>query len=325
MAYNGVEQFPATENETLTAIETLAKQQIMAVKSVNRIEDGLYYDDVEYGTVVEQAMIKKAEKQVFNKNKCFCDGNPIDPKLVVRYFQNWKTEQWETAIREMDIRAIISKAGTATVESVTSDIIDSLTQAEGADDFEKERAMILDTSAKNYGDILGGTVANMDGVLFAMRDMYNQIRYDTEGYTVLGEKSYTPEKDIRVAVSDKLMALLDVTKLANVFNLEKDRIMGKLVTIPVGDLDKSQWYKIIVYDRKRFNRFTRLFKYQQSLPQPGQFSKAYLTTDRMYFESELFKATILDVTAAATAEMGRIITPTRSMSAPAVGAVATGK
>ena len=125
--YTGVENFPVTENETLTAVETLAKQEIRAVKSVNRIEDGIFYDDVEYGTVIEQAMIAKAAKQVFSKDKCFCDGSPVDPKLTVRYFQNWKTEQWETAIRELDIRAIISRTGTATVESVTADIIDSLT------------------------------------------------------------------------------------------------------------------------------------------------------------------------------------------------------
>lgn len=310
--YNGVATFPATENETLTAIETLAKQEIRGVKSVNRIEDGIFYygeDEMRTGTVIEQAMIAKAAKQVFNKNKCFCDGSPVDPALTVRYFQNWTTSQWETALREDDIAAIMAKTGPATIESVTAEIIDSLTQAEGEEDFTNERGMILSTAALDYSSIMGGTPANMDGVLYAMRDMYNQIRYDTAGYTILDDKSATPESDIRIAVSDKLLALIDITKLANVFNLEKARIMGKLVVIPVGDLAQSEWFKVIVYDRKRFNRATKKYDYLQSPKQPGQYVKAYLTTIRMYFESPLFKATQLNCATAANAEFSRIITP----------------
>lgn len=305
----GSAQFPVTENEAYTAIETIAKQEIRNVKSVNRIIDGLFYDDVTTGTVVEQALMAKAEKQLFDRDKCFCDGNPIDPKLTVRYFQKWETSQWETAIREDDIAAIISRSGTATVESVTAEIIDTLTQAEGADDFEKERSLILSTTAMDYSEIIGGTPANMDGLLYVLRDMYNQIRYDTEGYSVMDGKVSTPDEDIRVAISDKLLALLDVTKLANVFNLEKDRIFGKIVPIPVGDLPQTDWYKVIVYDRKRFARYTRKYVYDQSPKQPGQYIKAYLTTIRMYLESELFKAAQIDMTKAAQNILGGLITP----------------
>lgn len=308
--YLGVENFPATENQTLTAIETIAQQEIRGVKSVNRLEDTIFYygeEEMRTGTVIEQALIAKAEKQVFNNNKCFCDGTPVDPKLTIRYFQNWETSQWETALREMDIRAIIAGNGSATVNSVAADIIDSLTQAEGAEDFTLTRGLLLNSNATNYATNLGGTPANMDGVLYALRDMYNQIRYDTSGYTIMDSASATPEEDIRIAVSDKLLALLDITKLANIFNLEKAKIMGKLVVVPVGDLDRAQWFKIIVYDRKRFNRATRNYDYMQSPKQPGQYVKAYLTVERMYFESQLFKAAQLDCTTAANAEFARII------------------
>lgn len=306
---NGSATFPATENATLTAIETIAKQEIRNVKSVNKIEDALYYDDVTTGTVVEQALIAKAEKQLFNKDKCFCDGAPIDPKLTVRYFRNWETSQWETAIREDDINAIMARTGTATVESVTADIIDSLTQAEGADDFENERGLILSSTAMDYSEVIGGVPANMDGLLYILRDMYNQIRYDTAGYSIMDGKVSTPAEDIRVAISDKLLALLDITKLANVFNLEKDKIFGKIVPIPVGDLAQTEWYKVIVYDRKRFNRYTRKYDYMQSPKMPGQYYKAYLTTIRMYFESPLFKAAQIDMTKAAQTIMSGLIVP----------------
>lgn len=307
--HTGVTDFPVTENAAYTAVETIAKQNIRNLKSTNKIIDGLYYDDVDYGTVVEEAVINRAAKQVFNKDKCWCDGKPVDPIFNVRYFQNWTPVQWETAIRDRDIRAIITRNGTATVESVAAEIMDTLTQGEGRDDFEKERGLILSTTAKDYSTIIGGKPANMDGVLFALRDMYNQIRYDMPGYTVVNQSSATPDSDIRIGISDKLMALLDVTKLANLFNLEKAEIMGKIVVIPVADLTASEWYKVIVYDRKRFNRYTRLYTYDQSPKQPGQFVKAVLTTERMYFENPLYKAVQMDMTAAATAVMNTIITP----------------
>lgn len=304
----GSEEFPANANEALALIETLARQQIKNVKSTNRIIDGLYYDDISLGKVVEQAMIKRAKKVTFDRDKCWCDGNPIDPELVVRYYNNWEKGQWETSIREDDIEAIIAGNRGATVSSVTEGIIDSLTQGEGKEDFTKARGLIYSTTAVDFSTILGGVPANMDGVLYAMRDMYNQIRYDMDGYTIIGESSSTPEEDIRIAITDKLMALLDISKLANILNLEKVEIFGKLVIIPAGDLPKSQWYKIFAYDRMRFERYTRKYKYEQSLPQPGQFVKAILTTDRMYIECPLFKAAQLDVTAAATAQYNTIIT-----------------
>lgn len=306
----GSQYFPANENEALTLIETLAKQEIRNVKSTNRIIDGLYYDDIELGKVVEKAMLRRAKKVTFNRNKCWCDGAPLDPEVVVRYFNNWEIGQWETAIREDDIEAVIAGNRGATVESVTADILDTLTQGEGKEDFTKERNLILNTNAVNYATVIGATPADMTGVLYVMRDMYNQIRYDMDGYTDIGESSSTPEEDIRVAVTDKLLALMDITELANVFNLEKVDIMGKIVVIPAGDLPKAQWYKVFVYDRMRFERYTRKFKYEQSLPQPGQFVKAILTTDRMYIECTLFKAAQIDCTAAATAKYNEIMTVT---------------
>lgn len=315
---NGQENFPVTDNEAYGLVETIAKQRIKALKSTNRIIDGLYYEDVEDGTVIEDAIMLRAEKQVFNNNKCFCDDTPIDPKLAVRYFQNWQPAQWETAIRDRDIRAIIAKNGNTTVESVAGEIMDTLTQGEGRDDFEQERGLILSTTAVNYATIAGGTPSNMRGVLYILRDMYNQIKYDMAGYTIVDQSSATNESDIRIAISDKLLALLDVTELANIFNLEKAEIFGKLVIIPVADLPKSDWYKVVVYDRMRFQRYTRLFVYDQSPKQPGQFVKAYLTTDRMYLESELYKAAQIDCTAAATAQFNAIMTATPAASeAPA--------
>lgn len=309
MANNvGATTFPAVANEAYTAVETLAVQEIRSLKSTNRLYDAVFDWDVSNGTVVETAVVQMAQKQTFNRDKAAWDV--LDPSVAVRYYNNFETSQYYVSIRDLDIRAIIAGTGVATVESVTGEILDTLTQGEGADDFAACRSLLLGSTAYDYSTKLGGVPADMDGVLYAIRDMYNAIRYDNTEYTATGWKSSTPEADIRIAISDKLLNLIDVTALANIFNLEKVELFGKIVVIPTSDLETSaaNTWTVVAYDRKRFNRATRLYEYMQSPKLPGQLVTSYLTVVRAYFESELFKAAKLDVSAAATAKLASIIT-----------------
>ena len=98
-------------------------------------------------------------------------------------------------------------------------------------------------------------------------------------------------------------------ELANVFNLEKEALFGKLVVVDVDDLtDRANDYKAIVYDRKAFGKATRLYEYSQDVSGRGLFTNHYLTVDRAYFHNGLFKAARIDASAAATAARGELIT-----------------
>lgn len=305
---NGQETFPVTENDVYTLIETLAIQDIKNVKSTNRLDDAIYFYDVENGVVIEQALIGMAESQVFDKTKC--DMSPKDPSVFVRYFNNYETKQYKTTTRRDDIRKIIANKGVG-VEDIESMIVDSLTQGEGHDDFIATRSLILNApDLPTYNVALGGTPASMKGILYAIRDMYEALRDDNNAYTPAMEvNSSTPESDIRVAISSKLLNLIDVTELANVFNLSKEELFGKIVVVPVSDLAKENWYKVVVYDRKAFGRATRIFDYDYDRCASGRYTNHFLTVERAYFYSPLFKAISLDVSAAATAELNKIITP----------------
>lgn len=317
-------EFPVNENLAYQAVEAIARQEITNAKSTNRIYDGVYELEVDEGTVIEQVMLGLAEKQAFDRDRVGVQLK--DPKTYVRYFNNFEVSQYLTTIRDRDIRAIITGTGPATKESVAGDIIDTLTQADGHDDFVNTRGLILATDAYDYTAELGGAPKTMEGVLFALRDMYNQIRYDNTEYTSTGEIMSTPENDIRIAISDKMMALIDVVALANIFNMSKADIIGKIVIVPVGDLENSEWWKVIVYDRKRFNRATRLYEYLQMPKQPGLSVTTYLTVERAYFESELFKATQLDCLTAAQAKYNELFQadiPVNSITVTAAGSASS--
>lgn len=303
----GSDNFPVNINDVYGLIETIASQNIRALRSTNRIVDGFYDYDVENGKVIEEAVIAMAKAQAFNKNDF--SFTPSDPEVYVRYFNNFDPAQFETTIRRDDIRAIIANKGVG-LDAVIGETLETLTQGEGFDDFKKMRNVIFNAEVANYNTkVLKGNPANMKGVLYAIRDAYNHLVSTDSDLTAVAYDSGTPAADIRIAITPKLLNLIDVVELANVFNLEKEELMGKLVVIDVDDLsDTSNYYKVVVYDRKAFGRATRVYDYTQDISGRARFTNHYLTVERAYFHNGLFKAARIDATAAATAARGELIT-----------------
>ena len=62
----GNDTFPVKANEFLTAVETIASQNIRAVESTNLIEDAFYDYEVNDGKVIEEAIfdIKLGEDDI---------------------------------------------------------------------------------------------------------------------------------------------------------------------------------------------------------------------------------------------------------------------
>jgi len=302
----GTDKFPLLENQVYGLVETIASQNIRAAKSSNRIADAFYDYDVTDGSVIEEAVIAMAEKQDFVNTG---DPNlaPVDPTMYVKYFNNWEKAQFETTTRITDIRNIIANKGVG-FEEVISQIIGTLTEGEGFYDYKKMRdtlgnaAVGVDVSAQLFGGLVP---ANAKGIIYAAREMYNAIKA-TNQYGGVPYAHATPVEDVRVAISESVLNLIDVTELANVFNLTKEELFGKLVVLPFDeDGDES---KILVYDRKALGRGTRLFEYSQDKIGKGLYTNHYLTTDRIYFYNSLFKALKLDVSKAVEAAKADLLT-----------------
>ena len=305
----GSDTFPVNANDVYGLVETIATQNIRAVKSSNRIEDAFYDYVVENGTVIEEAIIAMAEKQTFVKTGA-PDLSPKDPTLDVKYFNNWEAKQFQTTIRRSDIRKIIADKGTG-FDEVVSAVLATLSEGEGYDDYKAMRDILNDKTNVGYDmSAVGGIFANktpknMKGVIYCMREMYNALKATNKiGLdSTTGIAQATPVEDIRIAVSESLLNLMDVVELANVFNLTKEELFGKLVVIPfeasATDYDAG---RIVVYDRKALGRGTRLFEYSQDVIGKGLYTNHYLTTERCYFYNKLFKCITLDVSTAIEAE-----------------------
>ena len=305
----GSDAFPNNVNDVLQLIETIASQRITAVNSANRLVDATFDYDVQNGRVVQEAIIEMAKSYAYDKNAL--DRAPKDPTVHVRYFDNYTERQFETTIRTDDIRKIIANKGQG-VEDIVAQILSTLTAGESNEDFENTRALILNDYVPDYSEILRGKPKNLKGVIYAARNMYNHLKSNnsdlTEGAgTNNAFISATPAEDIRVAMTESLLNLIDVVELANIFNLTKEELFGVMVVIPDSDLPVEKKYKVVVYDRKAMGKALFAYDFTQEFVAKGRFRNEYLTVSRAYFYNELFKACQLVCTDAAQLALGEII------------------
>lgn len=305
----GSDKFPVNANDVYGLIETLAVQNIKAVRSANKIVDGFYEYEVENGTVVEEAIIKMAEKQTFVKTGD-PDLSPIDPTLAVKYFNNWEEAQFQTTVRRSEIRKVIANKGVG-LDDVVSEILASLTEGESYYDYGKMRDIL---KSSDVGEDAGSTIfavegqakrpTNAKGILYCVREMFNALKAtNTVGGVTLAQS--TPVNDIRISISESVLNLIDVTELANAFNMTKEELFGKLVVRPFDTSDTKT--RILVYDIKALGRGTRLYEFSQDVIGKGLYTNHYLTTERCYFYNSLFKALSLDVSKAVWVEENAIL------------------
>ena len=172
----GSNDFPVNANDVYGLVETICVQNIRGVKSSNRIADAFYDYVVENGTVVEEAIIKMAEKQNFVKTGT-PNLAPKDPTLAVKYFNNWEAKQFQTTVRRNDIRKIIADKGTG-LDEVVSAILDTLNQGEGYDDYKAMRDIISNASVGISATQLFGDKhpKGIKGLIYAMREAYNALK-----------------------------------------------------------------------------------------------------------------------------------------------------
>lgn len=303
----GSDKFPLNVNDVYGLVETIASQQIRAVKSANKIVDGFYDYEVDNGTVIEEAVIAMAEKQTFVKTGS-PNLAPKDPTLYVKYFNNWEEAQFQTTTRKSDIRKIIANKGVG-IEDVISQILMTLTEGESDYDYGKMRDIIknnnvgVDASEEIFDD---NVPLSSKGILYALREMYNAI-IATNTLGGVDAKQATPVEDVRICISSSVLNVIDVTELAHAFNLSKEELFGKLVVRPFDTSDTKG--KVLVYDRKALGRGTRLYEFSQDVIGKGLYANHYLTTERCYFYNGLFKAMSLDVSKALATEVATLMGP----------------
>lgn len=316
---NGSNTFPAQANEVLTLIETLATQSIEAAKSGNPLRASIPMEDIGNGKVLEKAVIELAKDYAYDKDALpFTEDDEFDPSLVVQYFNKYEERQFATRIRRNEIRKVLMKERTA--ESVVASILATLTEAEGYYDLQQTLQIFTKGAFVDYANI-GGTAKDMDGVLILIRDAYNHLIETNKDATAISYATRADANDVRIFLPKRVANVLDVTKLANLFNLEKADLMGRIVALPdtiydvaladtttAANADKLR-NTVFVADIKALICARRVYEYTQDWNGKAIYTNHYLTTETLYGFCKLFKAVKLDCSAAVNAQLTTHVTP----------------
>lgn len=319
---NGQNNFPNTANAVYTMLETLATQSIEAARSANPLDEAIPAEFLENGVVKEQAIIKLAKDYAYDDDALpFTEDDDIDPDVLVQYFSTYDERQFATRIRRNEIRKVLMKG--RTVESVAGEIIASLTNAESGYDLTKTLEIFTKGAFVDYGTI-GGTAKDMTGALILIRDAFNKMLDNNANMSAISYKTRTDYNDIRVFIPTAVSNVMDVTELANLFNLSKAELMGRIVSIPdsIYDVAKADTttaatadklrYTVFVADRKALIRGRRVYEYSQDINGKALYTNHYLTTSTIYGFCKLFKAVKIDCSVAVSAALAAHITPVAS-------------
>lgn len=302
---------------TLDLVSKFISQEIDNVKADDALEQ--YFPTKKHGNDatgldVEKSLVAMAEEQAYDPTGTNIWDNH-DPLVVPEYFNTWDEKQFIVTKRYDDIRAASMRGESA--EEIAGKIIDSVTQGAGDYAYRTTRSM-FDLSLgffKNYSGISGREPKDMKGVLYMLRDAYYHLIATNDDATANATtfRSRALPENVRIVIPTKLLNLIDVTELANVFNMEKADILGKIVPLNVDDLadgvnDDTYFYTAFVLDKNAIVKEERTYEYAEDRNNTGRYVQHVLTVDRMYGLCGLFKAVYIDCITPATAALGAITT-----------------
>lgn len=307
----GSASFDAKMNEWYNMLEGIVRQSLNDVQMDDplRDDDAVFFWDCKpetgaTGQTIEASIIAAAQGQAYSP-----DGAPdftgVNPKFYTRFFREWIDVQYETQVNRDEARKAASGKGVSE-DDIAQYIVDSLAQGESRDDFYARRDLLMNSPVPNFSAIIGGVPTTMDGAIWAIREAYNYLTSINSGLASGPYASRVKPEDVRIAITDKALNLIDVVRLANVFNLEKDALLGRIVVVRAGDLPAEQQYRAVIYDRKAMNVAEFTYDYTQDIIGQKRKTLHYLTISRQYFYNSLFKACAIDLTVAAQAAVATL-------------------
>lgn len=304
----GTSVYDPADNKNIAMVEQIAEQIIENAESANPLDSAFPVIEVANGTTIEKTLLEMAQGYAFDDTAAQGWAQK-DVTAHTRYFSDWDEKQYEATYRRDDVRAVLLPGGNP--EEFAGKVVTTLTEGEGDYDFQKTREILVDSTAfANYSTIAGGVPANMEGVLYLARDMYNHLIATNSDVNAGGFRQKTNADRVRVCMSDKLLNLIDVGQLAHVFNLEKQELIGKIVVYNADDLPAADRYKLVVTDYRRVVRGRRTYEFSDDKSGRGLFINYFLTAKRMYAVCELYKGAMIDCTAAANAKLATLISAT---------------
>lgn len=280
---------PTQYAELGNAIGKIAYQIIREVLAANPLA---VFDKkpVDKGDTIEQAIIKLVEAQGYDRTGSNALARNTAEKLVVRYFNNWKRQTYDTTVDVSELRKILTEE--TSTEDIAARLVSVLSQSDIYDKFRTTKELLKwgtgNDALVNVGTVYpaeGATGYNYRGILQKIRDVVDGMKFVNDDYNKAGLLRATRNEDIYILAPFNLLNAIDVNDLAGVFNLSKAEIESKLIKLDTND------NIVYIVDQNAMQIITRL--YEMAPPQinsKGLFYNYFLHVERLYALSPLFDA-----------------------------------
>lgn len=285
---SGSEQYQVTNNDIYGLVEKVAKQSFFAVESENPLSH-FYKGDVDKGTVIEQAMIQLTESYAFDKNSVD-QLKAKDPDFIIRYFKDWTEKQYETTVRDDEIRKILT--GETSVEDVASKIVGNLRESSENETYENLKGVLayIKTQIDDSGTV-GGTAQDGQEFLKMIKNAVDKMKFMNTTYSIAGAKYRCPLNRVRIVMPYGVKNAVDVDTLASMFHVEKAEILDKIDVIDTED------GIVYVLDENAIVWHRRLSEIESVRNAKSRLTNYYHTTDDLFAYAPMFKATYIDASA----------------------------
>lgn len=290
---NGAGTLTQEYSENFALVFKVAKQAIYNVNSVNPLnwmDKGI----IRNGVSVEDAVIQlvtgnewKGETQTGENLNA-----PSYPNLKVQYHKTWNGKQFKTTYSEEQFSKVLLSGGSE-IDASTK-IVSNLTESEGYEDYVACKGIL--TSGVTAGNIkkaddtahsTSGYTVNAD-LIKAIKNVTDEMMFINNSYVGGNFKTRTPFERIRIIMPYKVYNAMNIDVLASLYNLEKAELNSKISKI---DDDG----KVYILDEFSCLKYTRLYRMTSKFIEDGLYYNYWLTVDRMYGTSNLFKAAYLTI------------------------------
>lgn len=286
----GSQNLTPTINDIYGMVETIARQVIRGVRSTNPLEI-FSKGTIDRGTIIQDVLVGLAEKYAFDKN-AVDQLVANDPELAIRYYDDWTAGQYETTVRDDEIRKVV--IGSTSKEEIAERIVGSLTESDGHDQFLALKAVLKKFATDNSTP--AGRPADTTELLTLVRNVIDAMTFVNNKYSPAGIETRTSIEDIYILMPYNVRNKIDVETLSQVFNLEKAEMISRIIPIDTTDS------KVYICDRNAVFHYNRLKEMTSVYNAKARYMNYFYTTDDLYGYSGLFKMTWIDATQIVPAE-----------------------
>lgn len=283
------------------AIEKIAAQKIYGAMGINDIFSWMDRGEIGNGTTLEEMLFALITGQ--DVNLATMNGANVDAPAyngpAVRYYQEWTTRQYKTTISDEQIRKILL-AGTS--EEVANSrlaaiAVGQLSESSGNDDYQYSKGLYADAVAGGNcialdSNSYGTTENDIKAVTLILKNAIKKMQF-VNGDLSKAQIAYrVPKTRIHLIMPYQYANAIDVNWIAGVFNIDKAEIDSKL-TVYDGAANGDNVY---VCDELAYTKLVRLNRLTSRYIEDGLYQNYWLTTDKLYASSPLFKNAYVAVT-----------------------------